>query len=61
MNKKEIAALLDVKINEVFAAIQQAEGITEGDIEPMDSIELDELTDKLATLIERVKNYQKGE
>lgn len=60
MSKKEITALLDEKINEVFAAIQQAEGITEGDIEPMDSIELDELTGKLADLIERVKKYQKG-
>lgn len=60
MNKKEITALLDAKINEVFAEIQQKEGITEGDADPMDVAELDELTEKMASLILKITKYQKG-
>jgi hypothetical protein len=60
LNKKEVIALLDAKINEVFAAIQKHEGITEGDVEPMDVVELDELTAKAADLIIRITQYQKG-
>lgn len=59
MKKQEITALLDLKINEVFAELQAREGITEGDIDPMDVVALDDLTEKTAELILNVINYQK--
>lgn len=57
--KKKITELLDQKINEVFLAIQEEENITDGFIEPLDAIELDELTEKMATLIAKVIAYEK--
>ena len=42
------------KINEVFLEYQQENNITSGDISPEDMLELDELEDALAELIERV-------
>lgn len=59
MKKHEVVALIDAKMNEVFAALQQQEGITEGDIDPMDAVELDELSGKMADLVLRVIQYQK--
>lgn len=59
MKKHEVVALIDEKMNEVFAALQQQEGITEGDIDPMDAVELDELSGKMADLVLRVIQYQK--
>lgn len=59
MKKQEIMILLDGKINEVFAELQAREGITEGDIDPMDAVALDDLTEKTAELILNVVNYQK--
>ena len=59
MKKHEVVALIDEKMNEVFAVLQQQDGITEGDIDPMDAVELDELSGKMADLILRVIQYQK--
>lgn len=59
MDKNKVIALLDGKLHEVFAALQDQEGITEGDIDPMDSVELDRLTDQTAELIIKVVGYQK--
>ena len=59
MKKHEVVALIDGKLHEVFATLQQQEGITEGDIDPMDAVELDELTSKMADLVLRVIAYQK--
>lgn len=60
MKKHEIMALIDTKLNEVFAEVQKVKGITEGDIDPMDAVELDRLTEQAAELIHRVTEYQKG-
>lgn len=59
MKKHEVVALIDEKMNEVFQVLQQQEGITEGDIDPMDAVELDELSGKMADLVLRVIQYQK--
>ena len=60
MEKHEIRALLDTKLNEVFKELQDREGITEGDIDPMDALELDRITEQAAELVHRVITYQKG-
>lgn len=59
MDKNKVIALLDEKLHEVFATLQEQEGITEGDIDPMDSVELDRLTEQAAELIIKVIGYQK--
>ena len=59
MKKHEVVALIDEKMNEVFQVLQQQEGITEGDVDPMDAVELDELSGKMADLVLRVIQYQK--
>lgn len=59
MKKHEVVALIDEKLNEVFSTLQLREGITEGDIDPMDAVELDELTGKMADLVLQVIQYQK--
>ena len=58
-NKKQIQGLLEDKINDVFAIIQDQEGITSGDIEPLMAFELDELTEKMAVLIAKVIEFEK--
>lgn len=57
--KKEILNLLDKKVNEIFVEIQDREGITSGDIEPFDAVELDELEEHMASLIAKVISYEK--
>jgi len=52
-------ALIDAKLNEVFKEVQDREGITEGDVDVMDSLELDRLTEQAAELVHKVIAYQK--
>lgn len=55
---ESIKRLLEEKINEAFAEIQNDNNITSGDIEPFDSFQLDDLTTDLAKLIETVIKKQ---
>lgn len=57
--KERINEMLADKINEVFAEMQKEMNIESGDILPMDNLELDDLTDKMAEVIARVISYQK--
>lgn len=59
MNEQQIIRkMLEEKINEIFLDRQIAAGIQSGDIEPLDSIKMDELTDELAELIDKVLKFQ---
>ena len=57
---KEVRALLEGKIHEVFLELQMAHGITSGDIEPLMALKLDELTDALAEHIAKVIEWEKS-
>lgn len=52
--------LIHDKINEIFLEMQEKEGITNGDIEPLDALFLDELEEQLAQVINHILDYQKG-
>lgn len=58
---ESIKRLLEDKINEAFAEIQSDNGITNGDIEPFDAFQLDDLTTDLAKLIDTVIKKQKAQ
>ena len=58
--KERINEMLEEKINDIFLEIQEEEGIESGDIAPIDSYVLDNLTMELAEKIANVINYQKG-
>ena len=51
MNREELYELVDNAIDNVFGKYQDAEGITSGDIAPLDSIKLDSLIDQVTDLI----------
>ena len=59
MRKQEIRALLDERVNEVFALVQAQEGVKDGDIDPANAAALDELVEKAAALIQNVVLCQK--
>jgi hypothetical protein len=46
-------------IDELFLEMQNAEGITDGGIDPFDAVLLDEIVLQLESLIARVLTYQK--
>lgn len=50
--------IINTKIHEMFAEYQELQGITSGDIDPMDALELDCIEAQLNKLIERVCAYQ---
>ena len=50
--------LIHDKINEIFLKVQNAKGIIDGGIEPLDALQLEQLEEALAELIERVTDYQ---
>lgn len=50
----EVYELLEAKINEVFLEMQEKYNIKDGGISPMDTIELDNLTDLMTDLIVQV-------
>jgi hypothetical protein len=41
--------------------MQEENGITDGGIEPLDAVRLEQLEELLAELVKKVLNYQKGE
>lgn len=59
MNEK-IFEMLEEKINDIFLEIQEEEGIESGDIMPLDSYVLENLTMELAETIASVIEFQKG-
>lgn len=59
MKPYEIMALLETKMHEVFAEVQKQKGITVGDVDFEDVLELDKLTEQVAELIHRVTECQK--
>lgn len=52
--------LIEEKVNEIFLAYQNTHQITNGDIEPMDALKLDEIEEMLKAHIEHVCAKQKG-
>ena len=48
MDKQQLLELIDEKVDEIFLAYQNANGITDGGIEPFDALHLDQLKEKLA-------------
>ena len=50
--------LIRNKIDEIFLEVQNAKGITDGGIEPLDAIKLEEIEESLAELVEKITNYQ---
>ena len=46
--------LISTKINEIFAKYQEANNITDGDIHPLDVLQLDIIERELERLIEKV-------
>lgn len=52
--------LIHDKINEIFLEMQNAEGITDGGIDPFDAMYLDQLEEQLEQHIARIIKYQKG-
>lgn len=52
--------LIHDKINEIFLEMQEANGITNGDIDPFDAVYLDKLEECLEQHIARIIKYQKG-
>ena len=51
--------LITKKIDEIFLACQEVEGITDGNIYPHDALHLEEIERELETLINKVIAYQK--
>lgn len=52
--------LIREKIDEIFLEMQNAEGITDGGIDPFDVVYLDQLEQQLEQHISRIIEYQKG-
>jgi len=52
--------LIEEKVDEIFLAYQNANDITNGDIEPMDALKLDDIEEMLKEHIEYVCAKQKG-
>lgn len=57
----KIDTLLDIKINEIFLAMQEEFGIKNGDVEPLDAYELSEKQIELSVIIGRILRKQRGE
>lgn len=51
MDRKELFDLIDEKINDIFLEYQKANDIASGDISPLQSLDLEEIEDKLTDLI----------
>ena len=54
MTKEELLELIHEKTNEIFLAYQEANGITDGGISPLDHLKLEGIEEQLATLIEKI-------
>ncbi len=53
--------LIRTKIDEIFLEMQEANNITDGGIDPLDALKLEQIEESLAELIERVIAYQPKE
>lgn len=51
MDREELFDLIDEKINDIFLEYQKANDIASGDISPLQSLDLEEIEDKLTDLI----------
>lgn len=51
MNREELYAIVEDKVNEAFLAYQKANGIKDGGIYPLEALQLDDLQNKLTDLI----------
>ena len=56
--KQEVKTLLEAKIDEVFRERQDVYGITGGDIEPLDALKLEAITDILCDHITAVLMWE---
>ena len=52
--------LIRDKIDEIFLEVQDANNINDGGIYPLDALQLEQIEEELAELVERVIKYQKG-
>ena len=57
MNKTTLE-LVEDKVNEIFEELQKENNIANGDIAPLDALELDEAKEKLADIINRVIDFE---
>ena len=53
-----IREMLEDKVNEIFVEEQTKRGITSGDVDPWDSIKLDQMLDLVANRIEAILKFQ---
>ena len=56
--RKMLKELIRDKINEIFLEVQNSKGVTDGGIDPSDALQLNQIEELLAELIEKVTNYQ---
>jgi hypothetical protein len=56
-----IKQLVRDKIDEIFLELQEANGIIDGGISPLDAVELEQIEETLAELIEKITDYQPKE
>ncbi len=61
MNREELYKLVDDAIDNVFGQYQDVEGITSGDIAPLDAIKLHSLIDQVTDLIISSMEHNKPE
>lgn len=61
MMKDKILLILNYKIDDTFLRMQKEMGITSGDVEPLDNMELMDTTELLAEIIEKILLKQKGD
>ena len=57
--KEKILQLLDDKVDEVFLEMQEELNIEDGNIFPLDALELDNCKEQLANIIESVLTTQR--
>lgn len=56
--KERFQKALEIKIDEMLFDVQNELGITDGQVDPIDAINLDELTEKLAEQLEKIIRFQ---
>ena len=57
--RNRLSQLMDEKMDEIFAEMQNSLHIEHGDIFPLDAIALDECKENMVEIMERVLDYQK--
>ena len=59
--RNRLLQLMDEKIDEIFAEMQNSLHIDRGDIFPLDAIALDECKENMVEIMERILDYQRQE